>query len=191
MDPTSCVVSSTASRISCSDDGSELLTRSIRWLTPSTYQICQVCLLQPAPKVQKIRFNSSATEAATSEYFSNSSFGTGAPSRRLWAPQISRISGLISITFMAGSAPINRAGLPASTSRPNGGSVGFFGPLSVRSRSMEQRHRPVACRHDSGPCENYRGLMHETVVIIDDRTRFKQDFPGNFGVARLFGPLEL
>jgi hypothetical protein len=47
------VVSSTVSRISCSDDGSELLTKSIRWLTSSRYPICQVFLLQPAPKVRK------------------------------------------------------------------------------------------------------------------------------------------
>ena len=39
---TLCVVSSTASRTSCSDDGSELLTRSIRWLTSSTYRTFQV-----------------------------------------------------------------------------------------------------------------------------------------------------
>ena len=45
------------------DDGSELLTRSIRWLTPSTYRTCQVFPLQPAPKVRKIRFECSATRA--------------------------------------------------------------------------------------------------------------------------------
>jgi hypothetical protein len=48
----------TASRTSCSDDGSELLTRSIRWLTPSTYRTCQVFPLRPAPKVRKILFKS-------------------------------------------------------------------------------------------------------------------------------------
>jgi hypothetical protein len=53
------VVSSTVSRISCSDDGSELLTKSIRWLTSSRYRICQVFPLQPAPKVRKIRFKCS------------------------------------------------------------------------------------------------------------------------------------
>ncbi len=61
---TPCVVSSTASRTSCSDDGSELLTRSIRWLTPSTYRTCQVFPLRSAPKVRKIRFECSATPAS-------------------------------------------------------------------------------------------------------------------------------
>src|ERR1700733_12522980 len=51
-------VSSTASRINCCDAGSELLTRSTRWLTPSTYRTRQVFRHRLAPKVRKTRIKS-------------------------------------------------------------------------------------------------------------------------------------
>lgn len=39
------VISSAANRINCPCAGSEFLTRSIRWLTSSTYRTCQVSVL--------------------------------------------------------------------------------------------------------------------------------------------------
>jgi hypothetical protein len=58
-------VSSTASRINCCDAGSELLTRSTCWPTPSTYRTRQVFRHRLAPKVRENRFQCSATPVTT------------------------------------------------------------------------------------------------------------------------------
>jgi hypothetical protein len=89
------VVSSTASRTSCSDDGSELLTKSIRWLTSSRYRTCQGSPLQPAPKAGKIRFRCSVTLAAKSDSPGGYSHGQD-PSSYCVKPQSSGDKTLVS-----------------------------------------------------------------------------------------------